>query len=592
MADSRNRGEENMSVTDDDERSQTTSSVASTDVGKCLITHSDYTAFVAKFVRHSLSFPCDDIYRSFVRFSLNPNVESVSRSKLISDATNVVGEVKLKLIDNFANLPNKVSVSADIVCDYWRRFHFISITCRWFDEKWNLQKRLIAFRQFDVEHTGSNISNMIHMVLQEYNLVEKTSSISFDNFIGDKTSLYALSQCCQSSVVGCEFFHIKCINHVLSLCAQECLASLKEHISPIRAAISRLTRSISLSNKWAIFCKDHDLEPKKILLDKPNRWNSTYKMLNDSFEYRETLCSFFEQQQCGIVLFPSQWDHCTDLCELLKLFKNIIVELSDVYFLNSWLVVDNCVRIAFALKYFSSCAYLGDCIARMKEKWLKYFLHIPDVFLVAKVLDPRVRVDGLEELLTMYYDYLFPIKNDDTPKPNEIASNTKQLLFCIFEKYMKNVGASKDTTSSGDDSNTALDVLDDFYRRPWKRRRDDSNPYAEVDDYLTALFEYDASEVPLDVLKWWSRHKGESFSIMSLIAKEILACPALTLSMEQAFSVDDCTLDARRSALTVEDVENRCLLEDWMSGEARKQGANLERDEEGDEYDEVNIMRL
>lgn len=336
MADSRNRGDEDLSDTDDDERSRKTSSAASTNASKYLITYSDYTAFVAKFICFSMSFPSDDIYRSFVRFSLNPSVESVSRSKLISDATNVVGELKLKLIDNFANLSNKVSISADILCDYWRRFHFISITCFWFDEKWELQRRLIAFRPFDVEHTASNISNMTHTVLQEYNLVEKTSSISFDNFIADKTSLDALTQCCQSSVVGCKFFHIKCINHVLSLGAQECIASLKEHISPIRAAISCLTRSIALSNKWVLFCKDHNLEPKKILLDKPNRWNSTYKMLNDSFEYRETLCSFFEQQQCGIVLSPSQWDHSTYLRALLKVFKGVILELSDVYFLNSW----------------------------------------------------------------------------------------------------------------------------------------------------------------------------------------------------------------------------------------------------------------
>ncbi|KAL8503486.1 hypothetical protein ACS0TY_022294 [Phlomoides rotata] len=301
----------------------------------------------------------------------------------------------------------------------------------------------------------------------------------------------------------------------------------------------------------------------------------------------------------------------------MEVFKEAIVELSDVYSPDSWMVVHHYVKIAILLNSFTSCAYLGDCIANMKEKWLKYFLHIPDVFLIAKVLDPRVRVDGLEELLTMYYDALFPIKNDDTPRPSEIASNTKQLLFNIYREYTISIDKSVDITSSGDQGRASsmfykpmlavcniYDVGRSRKRQELeaklcniydvgsrKRQRDYSNPYQEFENYFTTGF-FEVSYQ--NILSWWSLKTG-TFPIMSLIAKEILACPASTLSVEQAFSVEECTLDERQSALTVEDLENQCLLEDWTSGELRIQDAYLDTAEEeglSDAYDDVNIMTL
>ena len=69
--------------------------------------------------------------------------------------------------------------------------------------------------------------------------------------------------------------------------------------------LAYLTRHITLTKRWSKFCKNNNMPPKKFSRDVPNRWNSTYRLLHDSFAYKELLCSFFAQNQCGGVLFPN-----------------------------------------------------------------------------------------------------------------------------------------------------------------------------------------------------------------------------------------------------------------------------------------------
>lgn len=299
-------------------------------------------------------------------------------------------------------------------------------------------------------------------------------------------------------------------------------------------------------------------------------------MLHDSFAYKELLCSFFAQNQCGGVLFPNQWSVCSNLCEILKIFKEATEELSGVYYPTSCLVIDHCVKIAITFNSFCRSQVLGSCIAKMREKWLKYFTNIPNVFLVAKLLDPRVR-DGLEELLTLYYDNLFPIRDDDTPIPHLVFSYAKQQLLDIFKEYRitygdgvdsscdQNVGSSASTSSSNFSTNPNFEALYRFYdTRTQKHPRGyGSNPYVEIENYLSTTFEFvSANGEEFNLLKWW-RSRQATFLIVSLIAKEILACPSSTVAVEQAFSVGGYILDERRSRLTVENLENQALLDDW-----------------------------
>ncbi|XP_042005045.1 zinc finger BED domain-containing protein RICESLEEPER 3-like [Salvia splendens] len=309
-------------------------------------------------------------------------------------------------------------------------------------------------------------------------------------------------------------------------------------------------------------------------------WYQSYRMVHGCFEYRDALCSFFAEQQFeDVQLNLAQFEACSSFYQLLTTFYQVVEELSHVYQPTSVLVLDNCVKIAVLFNSLMGRDGLARCVAEMLAKWLKYFREIPTVFLLAKAFDPRVRLHGVEKLLEIYYDALFPIKDENTPIPSLIVANVKKCLYDLFQEYSMKHGASSGmnlSSGSHSDEIPLLERLQNLYfdvseKRP---RCYGTNPYGELETYLTARFEY-IVEPEFDILKWWSRMTMQ-FPVMSLIAKGILAAPALTVSVEQAFGTGGYALDwnlsnylCRRPRSPL--VENQLLLGDWTRAEDRNQ---------------------
>ena len=123
----------------------------------------------------------------------------------------------------------------------------------------------------------------------------------------------------------------------------------------------------------------------------------------------------------------------------------------------------------------------------MKGKWLKHFEEIPTVFLLAKVFYPRIRLDGVEKMLEIYYDALFPIKNDKTPIPSLIVANVKKLLYDLFQEYSMKHGArlginvSSSSSSHSDEIPLSVRLQNLFDEFSMKQPRCyGPNPYGEL----------------------------------------------------------------------------------------------------------------
>ena len=82
----------------------------------------------------------------------------------------------------------------------------MGITCHWIDENFLMQKRVLAYRCFDEPHTATNICRIIHNILEEYRLVQRIFSISFDNASANTASIYELKSICEPNFGG-RFFH-------------------------------------------------------------------------------------------------------------------------------------------------------------------------------------------------------------------------------------------------------------------------------------------------------------------------------------------------------------------------------------------------
>lgn len=536
-----------------------------------------------------LNFADSEHYENFIQ-ACNPMAKRITRQELIEEIIRLIKESTLVLLNDLGNLSNRVSVALDFWSDQWDRWHYIGVSCRWIDETWTLQKRLIAFKVFSAAgfpHKPSRISRATFSILKKFGLEKKVFSISFDNECANAVGLETLANSCKPTI-GANFFHVRCICDVLSLCAQDVVSAFEEKLDPIRKAAMKLCdETFTLGVKWGKFCKENALHPKIFVVDLgTGRWDSTYKMLSGSYEYRHILCSFFsEEPQLGIDLSPDQWDACSDLCKVLKTCKDAVEELSRVYRSTSVLVVDHFVKIAVHLNSLLGCDGLGECVAGMIAKWLNQFREIPTVFLLAKVFDPRVRLDGLEKMLELYYDALFPAKDDRTPSPSSIVANVKACLYELFQEYKGRYSdiLGIDTSSaagSGDKISLSVRLENLFNEMSQKRPRSYStNPHAEIESYLTADFEYVGAE--FDVLKWWSR-RNVQFPIMSLIAMDILAVPASIVSATQAFNTGGGSymLEERKSYLSFQNLENQLVLGDWTKAEGRDQENDYEEEQE------------
>ena len=249
---------------------------------------------LAKFISvEHLSFSIGEKvgFVDYCQNALNPAAKRVPRTTLTRTVHKLYKNGKKELQTLFNNCNGRVAICSDVWSDHWNVLSYMGITCHWIDDEWNLQKRLIAFRVFDIRHTATNICRMIVNIFEEYYIINKVFTVSFDNASANTASIFDLKKICNPVFEG-KFFHIRCACHVLNLCVQDGLKTLQEHISPIKCAISYLWSHPQVMKEWYTFCRAHNKRPKKFPREVPPRWNSTYELLNESFAYSELLCSF------------------------------------------------------------------------------------------------------------------------------------------------------------------------------------------------------------------------------------------------------------------------------------------------------------
>ena len=522
-------------------------------------------------------------FKKYCQNSLNPQFKNVPRTTLRRTLKNIYNQGKKELIQLFSNLDSRVSICSDIWSDHWQVHSYMAITCHWIDNEWNIQKRVLAFRIFDESHNALNIFKMISIILGEYGLCKKVFSIGFDNASANTASIGELRDLCQPGLGG-KFFHIRCACHILNLAVQDGLRALENHIKPIRKAISYLWAHPKLMKKWSTFCKVNGKNPKRFSRDVPTRWNSTFELLKESHNYSELLCAFFATNMTEILLHENNWIVCNKILEILSVFNDATYTLSGVYYPTTHLFLTEACNIVGCLNEAKNDDFLKQPIREMFRKWTNYYEHIPHIYLVASVFDPRVRLDGLHEYLSSYYEQIYGSENyahDVSKKVFEV----KELICSLYNEFFITYGDRFPTSILEPSSNTdnslkrAVKIGDRILLERSKRQKGSPNTNTELESYLTTKFEHDDSSLTkqFKVLDWWKR-KSENYPILSLIAKQILATPASTVAVEQAFSAGGSILDETRSRLSPESLEIQACVDDWTRAEYRQQ--EMEKDEE------------
>ncbi|KAH7667795.1 Tam3-transposase (Ac family) protein [Dioscorea alata] len=547
--------------------------------------------------------------------TLQPACKKVSRRTIQRTIFKQYKNYKEQLCEYFRTFNSSISLCSDVWTDVFHENSFMGITAHWVDDKWNIQKRVLAFRVFNESHTADNIYRLIRGVIEEFSLMFKIFSISFDNAsAANMTSIRSLEDFLRPSCGG-KYFHIRCVCHVLNLCVQSGLEELKEFVLPVREVIAYLGKSMTLMKKWARYCKAHNMRVKKFPKDVKTRWNSTYRLLSVAFPYRSLLTNFVNDSLVGFCLYEYQWVLIARIIDLLSVFNTWTNLFSQVYFPTSHLFLYGAIDVAEQFWKFRSDPQLFIGIIPMKIKWLLYYKNIPPISLVAFVLDPRQKLEGLQDYLEAYYKFLgfnggqdsqpfttsLPMSDMDTQDSepesdsimdvNEIVANVKSQLVELYDSYCiryshkipqvarETVGQS---SSSGGES---------FRWRQAKKKPRESQ-YTELDLYLNTVFCFSEeinTDMTFNVLHWWQGN-GNPYPILSLMVKDIFACPMSTVVCEQTFSADGNMLDTTRSQLSPQNIEIQVCTDDWKRAQVRQQEAEQESPNTSDFFYTDNMM--
>nr|GFA05696.1 hypothetical protein [Tanacetum cinerariifolium] len=307
---------------------------------------------------------------------------------------------------------------------------------------------------------------------------------------------------------------------------------------------------------------------RKLMLDVPTRWNSTYDMLSLALNFKDVFPRYAEYEPYFSHL-PSDedWDNVTAVCEVLKVFKvcTNIISGSDYTTANLYLKEVYKVKQIIDKSAFSINEFLCEMIEAMKEKFNKYWGECHMLMAIAAVLDPRMKM----WYVTFCYKKIYPA--------NEVSNNTKKVsdaLDHMFKEYVemhdelvreaashknRSCGGSTSSRSNEDLLRSEWEEFKNFYKGADVEKCDKS----ELKMYLDEGLLEGHWGMKFNALEWWNVHQFK-YPVLSKMGKDVLAIPVSTVASEATFSAGGRVIDPYRSSLKSSTVEMLLCGGDWI----------------------------
>jgi len=351
--------------------------------------------------------------------------------------------------------------------------------------------------------------------------------------------------------------HMRCSAHILNLIVKEGLAVLKEGVEKIRESVAYWTATPKRMEKFEETARQLRISfTKKLSLDCPTRWNSTYKMLDIAICYKDVFFRL-KQREAQYTSLPTdmQWEFAKDVCRRLKLFNDITEIISGSKYPTANIFFPKICEIKIAINDWvkSPEITIQNMAIQMLKKFESYWSVIHDILAIASVLDPRYKMDMLEYYFYKLYGNDFDLK----------LSRIRQMCYDLVLEYQskKNETSSYRATSlelGKDVDNDANEFLE-FMAKKKKSRT--TVMKTELDYYL------EEDNLPVtqefDILSWWKTN-GLKFPTLQAIARDVLAIPITTVASESAFSTGGQILTSHRSRLHHITIEALMCTRSWI----------------------------
>ncbi|CAA0841882.1 Unknown protein [Striga hermonthica] len=472
-------------------------------------------------------------------------------------------------------LPNRRKIAKEV----W------SLFC---EEKAKIKSIIGDLRVSITTDTWTSIQNKLHggRCLEE-KLVEwgisKVFTITMDNASSNDVAVEYLKKQLRKydSLMLDENLHMRCAFHIINLIVKDGMKELVESIEGIQNCVKYIHSSSARLDKFREFAV---LEKKDkmstIPMDVVTRWNATYTMLNSACKFKGVFARLVEEFRPFVTYFEEgrvgppndeDWEKAMGFAHFLKKFYDATIKLSATKTPTSHLVLKILMNLKVEIESKirdRKNIVLENAATSMKRKFDKYwgsFEEMNILMFVAQTLDPRYKFQLMELQLG---EIGYTLNEVD-----HIKSRVKAHLYLMYETY-KGTSMEKSHVDVHEDNDDDVDhgSDDDDVELRIERRLNRQRKVAklkeianEVDKYFNDAYESTRNE-DFDLLGWW-KSKISSYSILSKVAKDVLAFPSSIVASENAFSLGGRIVDPFRASLTPRMVEALVCTNDWLRGE-------------------------
>uniref|UniRef100_A0A182S162 BED-type domain-containing protein n=1 Tax=Anopheles funestus TaxID=62324 RepID=A0A182S162_ANOFN len=435
----------------------------------------------------------------------------------------------------------KVNVSSAntiaLTTDGWSNINndsFLALTAHYIDKSLNLQSKLLECSEFPgSQHTGFQIASWINNVVKKFEIEKKVISIVTD----DAPSLKVAS-------TDLNIPHIPCFARNLNLIAQNAIRnSIQTTVDEVKHVVMYFKQNIKASHMLVGTQIKHKHETMKLKQDVPNRWNSTFDMMDRFYKNKIPILS------------------CIDRLKVKTKMQN-----------SDWLIIEQSLT---ALKYFASATKL---ISAEKQTTLSHVGLLCDVLLrktSALLSDtnlvPEVKslisllVEGMEQRLQVYRDnqqiwksmFLDPrVKKAGFQNEPEKYKYTCDLILSEM-LLLQEKKHTTDTEESFRSSNDATLLYGDIV----SQESQNMNTLNElVEDEISVYIKVNTIGVERDPLLWWQENCTK-FPTLYTLAMKNLCVPGTSVPCERVFSKAGQILLEKRKRLLPKKLHETLFLQ-------------------------------
>ncbi|KAF9601197.1 hypothetical protein IFM89_017382 [Coptis chinensis] len=331
-------------------------------------------------------------FHRWIKMAFGPQFKPPCRSTMRSDVMLSFQEERSALKDILRSVPGKVCLTSDLWTSN-QKLGYMCITAHFITKDWKLHKRVLSFPVLPAPHTGRAISDAMYANLLSWGICDRIGTITLDNASNNDSAVSQLKdKFFGDATLSRELCHLRCTAHVMNLIVKAGLKHVEVSLNNIRESVKHLKSSQGKMEKFFENCKSLNMKTKRLPVDIPTRWNSTFIMLRDAIPYQKVIDLFFYGEEYANTPTLADWKNAVAIRDLFKVYQDATKLFSGSQYVTSSAFCYQLSKILLVLKKCDSEPAFKPMYTSMRKKYDRYWKDVPLVLGPASCMDPPIQV--------------------------------------------------------------------------------------------------------------------------------------------------------------------------------------------------------